>query len=84
MNRDLSITFMDSDDAEREHLIREYGQNMLDAYACGDRKAAKQWLRLQEEAIAGRSPGQVARMEADYFGERGAADRKALEAKGQV
>lgn len=66
MKRDdtpMPIVFMDSDDAEREYLIREYGQNMLDAYACGDRKAAAQWLQLQEEAIAGRSPGQVLKLE---------------------
>lgn len=59
----LPITFMDSDDAEREHLIREYGQNMLDAYADGDRVAAQQWLALQREAIKGRAPGQVSKLE---------------------
>ena len=80
MNRDLQITFMDSDAAELEFHVRSLGELMLQSYADGDIKAAKQWLKLQEEAIAGRTPGAIARMEADYFGERGAADRKALEA----
>jgi len=80
VNRDLPITFMDSDDQEREYLIQEYGQNMLNAYAAGDRLTAGQWMELQAEAIKGRSAGQVARMEADYFGECGERDRKAIAA----
>ena len=63
MNRDLPITFMDSDDAEREYHIKHLGDLMLQAYADGDRKAAAQWLQLQEEAIAGRTPGQILKLE---------------------
>lgn len=87
MKRDdtpMPIVFMDSDDQEREFHIRDLGELMLQAYADGDHKAAADWLRLQEEAIASRTPGQVARMEADYFGECGERDRKALEAKAKI
>ena len=63
MNRDLQITFMDSDDQEREHHIRSLGDLMLQSYADGDHKAAADWLKLQEEAIAGRTPGQILKLE---------------------
>ena len=63
MNRDLSITFMDSDDAELEFHIRDLGDLMLQAYGRGDRAAADHWLKLQAEAIAGRTPGQVLKLE---------------------
>ena len=66
MQRDpipLPIVFMDDDAAELEFLIREYGENMLEAYAQGDRKAAEQWLDLQRVAVGSRSPGFVNQLE---------------------
>lgn len=66
MQRDdipLPIVFMDDEAAELEFLIAEYGQNMLDAYAEGNRKAAEQWLELQRLAIRSRSVATVQAME---------------------
>lgn len=66
MKRDdtpMPIVFMDGDDEELEHHIRSLGELMLQAYADGDHKAAADWLRLQEEAIASRTPGQVLKLE---------------------
>lgn len=66
MQRDpipLPIVFMDDDAAELEFLIQEYGNNMLEAYAQGDRKAAEQWLDLQRVAIKSRSVTTVQAME---------------------
>ena len=69
-------------DAELERHIKDCGQHMVVAYAQGDRPAALKWMQLQAEAIAGRSPAQVAQMESCYFAERGASDRAALEVRG--
>lgn len=64
MQRDpIPIVFMDDDAAELEFLIQEYGNNMLEAYAQGDRKAAEQWLDLQRVAIGSRSVTTVQAME---------------------
>lgn len=66
MQRDpipLPIVFMDDDAAELEFLIQEYGNNMLEAYAQGDRKAAEQWLDLQRVAVGSRSVATVQAME---------------------
>lgn len=66
MNRDdipLPITFMDSDDAELEHRVRECGENMLREYEAGNREAAEQWLEAQRVAINSRSGCHVARLE---------------------
>ena len=69
------------DDRELEAHIVDCGEHMLRAYAEGNRLAAAQWLALQNEAIASRSPEQVARMESCFFSERGASDRAALKAR---
>jgi hypothetical protein len=53
-----------------------------------DREDAKNWLRMQEQAIAGRSAAQVARMDRvideglDYFQTAGERDRRMLAARG--
>jgi hypothetical protein len=59
-------------DEERELHIRAAGQLMQEAMARWeaegnfmDRGDAAYWLRIQNEAIKGRSAAQVARMEAD-------------------
>lgn len=64
MQRDpLPISFADDDAAELEHLIVEYGQNMLEAYSEGNRQAAEQWLELQRAAITARAPLYVKQLE---------------------
>jgi hypothetical protein len=59
----LPICFLDDDAAELEFLIQEYGNNMLEAYADGNRKAAEQWLELQRVAIGSRNPVFVNQLE---------------------
>jgi hypothetical protein len=63
MNRDLPITFMDSDDAELEHHITDLGRLIEKAMAEGDRAAAVAWSNERTTAIKSRSAAQVARME---------------------
>lgn len=58
-------------DAAREEHIAACGRLMVKAMQEGDRAAAQQWLKLQNEAIAARSPAQIQRMEQDYFGAQG-------------
>lgn len=60
----MPIVFLDSDADELEHHIRECGDNMLQAYAEGNRQAAEQWLELQRVALASRTPLTVAQLEA--------------------
>ena len=61
----LPIVFLDSDADELEHHIRECGDNMLQAYAEGNRQAAEHWLELQRVAIGQRGPATVAQLEAE-------------------
>ena len=62
------------------------GQHMLRAYAEGNRLAAEQWLALQNEAIASRSPAQIQARETELglgpcqFTVIGEADRASMEA----
>lgn len=66
MNRDLPICFLDSDDAELEHLIQALGEALKTAYP-QDRALALTMLSEMTAAIKARSPGQIERMEARYF-----------------
>lgn len=68
-------------DLELEQHVADCGRLMQAAYSRGDRAEAISWLHAQAEAIKGRSAAQVQRMEEGYFGARGAADRRALEAR---
>lgn len=54
----------DMSDEEREQHIADCGRLMLEAMAAGNREEAEGWLQAQNQAIAARSPEQVARMEA--------------------
>jgi uncharacterized protein (DUF2384 family) len=65
-------------DQEREAHIKDCGRLMQKAYAEGNREEARQWMQAQAEAIRGRSPAQIARMEGCYFLARGEADRMAM------
>lgn len=60
----LPIVCLNSDADELEHHIRECGDNMMQAYAEGNRQDAEQWLELQRQAIGMRTPNMVAHMEA--------------------
>jgi hypothetical protein len=66
-------------DQEREEYIKACGERMQKAYEAGNREDAELWLQAQNEAIKGRSAGQVARMEACFFVTAGEADKQALE-----
>lgn len=68
----LPIVCLNSEADELEHLIREYGENMMQAYAEGNRQAAEQWLALQTAAIRRRSVATVNQLEA----ERGLGPRR--------
>lgn len=61
----LPIVCLDSDADELEHHIRECGDNMLQAYAEGNREAAEQWLELQRVAIGKRTTATVGQLEAE-------------------
>lgn len=61
----LPVVCLNSEDEEREHLIREYGDNMMQAYADGNRQAAEQWLALQDHELTLRSASKVAQLEAE-------------------
>jgi hypothetical protein len=50
-------------DEELELHIQDCGRHMLEAMAQGRRQDAEEWLQAQNDAIASRSPAQVARME---------------------
>jgi hypothetical protein len=65
-------------DAEREIHIRDCGRLMTNAFERGNREEAMGWLQAQNDAIKGRSPAQVARMEGCYFCDRGEADKQAM------
>lgn len=73
-------------DAEREAHIADCGRLMLEAMAANNREEAEGWLQAQNQAIASRSPAQVARMEAErglqyepcYFHEKAGEDLPAL------
>ena len=62
-------------DAEREIMIKATGDLMLQAQEAGHPGAARTWLEAQSKLIKGRSPAQVARMEACYFAQQGEVDR---------
>lgn len=68
-------------DQEREEHIAACGRLMLKAHAEGDHASARKWLELQNEAIAMRSPAQVAHMEQDYFGYEGEKARQAAQGR---
>lgn len=68
-------------DGEREEHIAACGRLMLKAHAEGDTAAARQWLKLQNEAIAMRSAAQVARMESCYFAAQGDRAREAAQGR---
>lgn len=64
-------------DAEREAHIKSCGLLLIKAHREGDVEGARKWLQLQNEAIAGRSPRQVALMEDCYFASMGDQAREA-------
>jgi hypothetical protein len=66
-------------DQEREAHIVDCGTLMLKAMEEGDRTGAKRWLKLQNEAVLGRSPAQVAKLEACYFASDGDKARQAAQ-----
>ena len=68
-------------DEERELHIEALGRLMMKAHREGDLVQSRQWLELQKEAINGRSPAQVARMETCYFAEQGDKARQAALAR---
>ena len=68
-------------DAELESHISSLAILIEKAMVEGDTAGARAWAAARAEAIKARSPAQVARMELDYFGECGAADRAALGAR---
>jgi hypothetical protein len=65
-------------DQEREDYIKACGDRMQKAYEAGNREDADLWLQAQNEAIKGRSPAQVARLEACFFVTTGEADAASL------
>lgn len=72
---------LEMSDQEREEHIAACGRRMVKAHNEGDTAAARQWLKLQNEAIAMRSPQQVARMEACYFAAEGDRTRQAAQGR---
>jgi hypothetical protein len=66
-------------DQEREDYIKACGDRMQKAYEAGNREDAELWLQAQNEAIKGRSPAQVARMESCFFADQGEKARAAME-----
>lgn len=66
-------------DLEREAHIKSCGLLMMKTYREGDRDAAQQWLRLQNEAIRQRSPAYVAKLEGCFFVEQGERARRAAQ-----
>ena len=58
---------MNNHDQLNEQYITDCGKAMLAAHGRGDVQAARDWLRLQNEAIKARSGAQVQHMEACYF-----------------
>ena len=73
-------------DAEREAHIHDCGRLMLEAMAEGRRCDAESWLQAQSDAIASRSPAQVAMMESRrgllpdpcYFHDQAERDAQAM------
>lgn len=77
-------------DAELEQHITDLGRLVEKAHAEGDRAAAQAYAARRAEAIRGRSPEQVERMERAlglsepcYFVTQGDAARAALEQAGR-
>lgn len=75
-------------DAELESHITDLGLLIEKAYADGDRAAARAWAAARADAIAARSPEQVARMEEErglgpscYFHDQAEADRTRMGAR---
>ncbi|HBH39607.1 MAG TPA: hypothetical protein DDX06_14620 [Curvibacter sp.] len=71
-------------DQEREQHIAACGRLMLEAMAEGRRADAEAWLQAQGDAIRGRSPEQITRMEVErglapcYFHDQGERDAQAM------
>lgn len=74
---------------DHETLISSLGQDLIQAYASGDKSAAQQYQRAMYQAIARRAPASQAERFAEidqaiaasagcYFVERGDADRAAM------
>ena len=63
-------------DEELEAHIVDCGKRLAKAHAEGDTAAAREWLSLETEAIAARSPAQVRRMEECYFSAEGERARR--------
>ena len=66
-------------DQEREAHIKSCGLLMMKAHREGDVAGAREWLRLQTQAINDRTPEQIARMEGCYFVEQGQQARDAAQ-----
>jgi hypothetical protein len=66
-------------DREREAHIKSCGLLMMKAHREGDTAGAREWLRLQTEAINARTPRQIALMEGCYFCETGEEARRFAE-----
>lgn len=58
-------------DHELELHIKDCGAQMLAAHGRGDLAGAREWLRVQNAAIAARSSAQVTHMESCYFAAQG-------------
>ena len=69
---------MTTPDQLNEQYITDCGKAMLAAHGRGDVQAAREWLRLQNEAIKARSAAQVKHMEACYFLTQGDLARERL------
>lgn len=81
-------------DAERELFIKDCAKQMEQCMKSGNREAAMGWLQAQRQAIAARSPEQLALLVAeeerrldegiDYFAQQGAAARRDLDRLAQI